>query len=258
MAEFLDPILHVRTLTVYIPDLLRVHCGIGHKHSITITGQIIEQSALSLGAFLNALPDNDHPTLDLPIQGLVGHLTDLYARSEQTPLRHSPYVRAYPRIHLCHYDVEKLQSFQCIHDGVPEKPRVQAYQGAKNSPSATWTSRPFKVAASDGWFNVDVMVPAPEPEAARPDGAQVTLVVSGTTDEWYDEVTGRWLRAKEAIDPYGSWARVPNGARWIWRAGRTSAEEERHGATVEFRRRFSIDRPASTRGKGTGGRKGRK
>ena len=58
---------------------------------------------------------------------------------------------------------------------------VYAYQGAKNSPTGTWSSRPFKVAASDGWFNVDVMVPASQPDAARSDGSAGPSEMRGET-----------------------------------------------------------------------------
>lgn len=117
---------------------------------------------------------------------------------------------------------------------------IVAYRGAKEDPTDLWTVRSTSVPRRSGWFNVDIMLPQDELTMPRPEGRPIAEVVSGTWDEFLDDESGRWLPAVEVIDPYGSWARVGGRARWIWRVGRTSQEEERRGASVEFRRRFNL------------------
>jgi len=119
---------------------------------------------------------------------------------------------------------------------------VTAAQGPAEEPARAWRSSPFTLWGWDGWHDVGILLPeGSEPTEERPAGKVVQTVASGTEDEWYDQTDQAWLPAVETYDPNRAWAPAPEGAIWIWRAGRPDAAAERYGATVEFRRKFAIE-----------------
>ncbi|MFB3882589.1 MAG: hypothetical protein ACE149_15080 [Armatimonadota bacterium] len=118
---------------------------------------------------------------------------------------------------------------------------VAATQGPADSPKRTWSSQPFTMFGWDGWYNVGILLPVgSEASAPRPEGTVVAQVVSGPDDEWYDPAAREWEPAVETYDPNRAWAPAPDGAIWIWKAGRPDTLTEKHGATVEFRRLFTV------------------
>jgi hypothetical protein len=79
-----------------------------------------------------------------------------------------------------------------------------------------------------------------ERELERPEGEAADAIASGCDDEWFDLHNREWRPAVETYDPNRAWAPAPEGAMWIWRAGRPDPATERYGATVEFRKLFSV------------------
>jgi len=118
--------------------------------------------------------------------------------------------------------------------------RVVATEGPKDSPARTWQSYRFEVLGWDGRHDVGFLLPeGSDPSAERPDGDLIGVVSSGLEDEWFDHKNRVWKPAVETHDPNMGWCPPPEGATWIWRAGRPDAMAEKYGAKVEFRRLFS-------------------
>ena len=118
---------------------------------------------------------------------------------------------------------------------------VAATEGPPDSPTRSWSSQPFTMFGWDGWYNVGILLPTgSEASAPRPEGEVAARVVSGTDDEWYDPAGHDWQSAVETYDPNRAWAPAPDGAIWVWRAGRPEPAAEKHGATVEFRKLFTV------------------
>jgi hypothetical protein len=117
---------------------------------------------------------------------------------------------------------------------------VEANQGSDKDPARTWRSHPFTVLGWDGWYDVGILLPENDKCAERPAGKTAATVCSGPEDEWFDLGSREWHHAVETYDPNLNWAPAPEGAEWIWRAGRPDAAAERYGATVEFRRTFTV------------------
>jgi hypothetical protein len=121
--------------------------------------------------------------------------------------------------------------------------RVAAYAGAEDTPTTTWRSRGFAVRGWDGVRHIEPLFPEGiESCSPRPEGSTVEQVASGRRDEWFDVHLRVWLPAVETFDPNQAWATAPEGAAWIWRAGRPDPVSERLGAVAEFRRRFVVER----------------
>ncbi len=119
--------------------------------------------------------------------------------------------------------------------------KVLANEGSAEKPVRTWSSHRFTIFGWDAWHNAGIMLPdGSEAAAPRPEGKAIAMVVSGTDDEWLDAESGQWHPAVETSDPNRDWAPAPDGAVWIWKAGRPDAASERLGATVEFRRSFTV------------------
>jgi hypothetical protein len=88
---------------------------------------------------------------------------------------------------------------------------------------------------------VGILLPeGEERELERPEGEAADAIASGCDDEWFDLHNREWRPAVETYDPNRAWAPAPEGAMWIWRAGRPDPATERYGATVEFRKLFSV------------------
>ncbi len=117
---------------------------------------------------------------------------------------------------------------------------VSAAEGPQAKPTRAWRSTPFRMLGWDGWHHVGILLPEEEPRAERPPGTAVESVVSGTEDNWYDPHQRQWQPAVETYDPNRNWTPAPEGAIWIWRAGRPDPPAERYGTTVEFRKLFSV------------------
>jgi len=118
---------------------------------------------------------------------------------------------------------------------------VAAAQGPSDAPTRTWLSETFRMHGWDGWYNVGILLPeGSELSAARPEGETLTSIASRPDDKWYDAERREWQPAVATHDPNRGWASAPDDAAWIWRTGRTDAAAERDGATVEFRRRFTV------------------
>lgn len=117
---------------------------------------------------------------------------------------------------------------------------LSAAEGPEQSPTHTWRSTPFRMFGWDGWYDAGILLPeGEEPAAERPDGATLACIVSSMDDEWFDLRDRRWRPAVETYDPNRNWAPAPEGAIWIWRAGRPDPAAERYGAAVEFRKLFT-------------------
>ncbi len=122
---------------------------------------------------------------------------------------------------------------------------IMAAQGPAEEPARAWRSSPFKLWGWDGYHDVGILLPeGSEPTEERPAGTVVQTVASGTDDEWRESGLKElvWRPAVETYDPNRDWAPAPDGAIWIWRAGRPDAKAEMEGATVEFRRKFIVER----------------
>ena len=118
---------------------------------------------------------------------------------------------------------------------------VAAAEVPADAPKRTWSSASFTIFGWDGWYNVGILLPAGSESAApRPEGTALARIISGTDDEWYDVTDQRWRPAVETYDPNRSWAPPPDSAVWIWRAGRPEPAAEQSGATVEFRKLFTV------------------
>jgi hypothetical protein len=118
---------------------------------------------------------------------------------------------------------------------------IAAAQGPTEAPTRSWSSPPFTVLGWDGWYNIGILLPAgSEASAPRPEGAALARIVSGGDDEWYDVHGREWRPAVATHDPNRAWAPAPEGAMWVWRAGRPDALAEKYGATVEFRKLFTV------------------
>jgi len=117
---------------------------------------------------------------------------------------------------------------------------VSASQGPEDRPIRRWQTRPFRMFGWDGRYDVGILLPEGEECAERPAGKTLLKLVSGPEEEWLDPEERQWRPAVETFDPNQGWAPAPEDAIWIWRAGRPDPAAERHGATVEFRRRFAV------------------
>ncbi|MBN1460566.1 MAG: hypothetical protein JXA57_13615 [Armatimonadetes bacterium] len=116
-----------------------------------------------------------------------------------------------------------------------------AVQGPAEKPTRTWRSETFRIVGWDGWYETGILLPeGSEPSPVRPSGQTLVHVASDLTDQWYDVVERGWRPAKETFDPNRAWAPAPEDAMWVWRAGRPDPQAERYGATVEFRRIFTV------------------
>lgn len=117
---------------------------------------------------------------------------------------------------------------------------VSASEEVAPTPGRTWRSSPFRIVGWDGWYDVGILLPeGEEREPERPQGEVADAIVSGCDDKWFDAHDRVWQAAVETHDPNRAWAPPPEGAIWIWRAGRPDPAAERYGATVEFRKLFS-------------------
>ena len=122
--------------------------------------------------------------------------------------------------------------------------RVVAYQGHITEPTVTWRSEPFRVYGPDGERYVGLLLPeGKELCLPKPPGEVVRTILSGIEDETFDVDARAWVPAVVTYDPNRGWCPGPLGSSWIWRAGRPDATSEKLGATVEFRRIFTVDRP---------------
>lgn len=117
---------------------------------------------------------------------------------------------------------------------------VSATQTPEEKPIRAWRSTPFTIRGWDGWHDVAILLPEGMECPERPAGKTLLKLVSGAGDEWFDLEARQWRPAVETFDPNRAWAPAPEGAVWVWRAGRPDAMAERHGATVEFRRTFVL------------------
>jgi len=117
---------------------------------------------------------------------------------------------------------------------------VSATEGSEEKPGRTWRSTPFSILGWDGWHDVGILLPEGRECPERPPGKTLLKLASGAGDEWFDLEARRWRPAVETFDPNRAWAPAPEGAVWVWRAGRPDAMAERYGATVEFRRVFTL------------------
>lgn len=116
-----------------------------------------------------------------------------------------------------------------------------AAQGPADEPVRTWRSETFHIVGWDGWYETGILLPEGlEPSARRPAGETLVRVASDLTDQWYDVAERGWRPARETFDPNRQWVPAPDDAMWVWRAGRPDPQAERYGATVEFRRIFSV------------------
>lgn len=117
---------------------------------------------------------------------------------------------------------------------------VSASQEVTPGPGRAWRSSPFRIVGWDGWYDVGILLPeVEEREPERPEGEAMASIASGPDDEWFDLCNREWQPAVETYDPNRAWAPAPEGAIWVWRAGRPDPAAERYGATVEFRKLFS-------------------
>ena len=117
---------------------------------------------------------------------------------------------------------------------------VSATDGSEEAPGRTWRSNPFRALGWDGWHDVGILLPEGRECPERPRGKTLLRLASGAGDEWFDLDARQWRPAVETFDPNRAWAPAPEGAAWVWRAGRPDAIAERYGATVEFRRTFLL------------------
>jgi len=156
-------------------------------------------------------------------------------------------------VHLSGYEMLQAPEFDCQAD-TDEAGRFDiqgaiagayytaiAIQGPAEKPTRTWRSETFRIVGWDGWYETGILLPeGSEPSPARPSGQTLVHVASNLTDQWYDLVERGWRAAKETFDPNRQWVPPPGDAMWLWRAGRPDPEAERYGATVEFRRIFTV------------------
>jgi hypothetical protein len=118
---------------------------------------------------------------------------------------------------------------------------VNASEELAPGPGRTWRSSPFRTVGWDGWYDVGILLPeGQECEPDRLEGEVVASIASGLDDKWFDLHNREWRPAVETYDPNRAWTPAPEGATWIWRAGRPDPSSERYGATVEFRKLFSV------------------
>lgn len=119
--------------------------------------------------------------------------------------------------------------------------RLDASEELGPGSARTWRSGPFRIVGWDGWYDVGILLPeGQECEPERPEGEAVVSIASGLDDEWFDVSNRQWRPAVATYDPNRAWAPAPEGATWIWRAGRPDPAAERYGATVELRKLFSV------------------
>ncbi len=118
---------------------------------------------------------------------------------------------------------------------------VSASEEVTPGAGRTWRSSPFRIVGWDGWYDVGILLPeGDEREPERPSGELIVSVASAPDDQWFDLCSRDWQPAVETHDPNHNWAPAPEGAIWIWRAGRPDPAAERYGATVEFRKLFPV------------------